>query len=90
MAQQNLHQIIDEMRQAHIQEGFPLAGLRIDRLERAKKLLLENKDQLLDYQLSYFEDLQTRYRSILLFEIKKSEPHLWQYDTSRKKVYFLL
>ncbi|MNG46647.1 Coniferyl aldehyde dehydrogenase [compost metagenome] len=47
MAQQNLHQIIDEMRQAHIQEGFPLAGLRIDRLERAKKLLLENKDQLL-------------------------------------------
>ena len=47
MAQQNLHQIIDEMRQAHLQEGFPLADLRIDRLERAKKLLLENRDQLL-------------------------------------------
>ena len=29
-------QILDEMRQAHIQEGFPLADLRIDRIERAK------------------------------------------------------
>lgn len=47
MSHQDLHQIIDRMRQAHIQEGQPSAELRIDRLERAKKLLLEHKDELL-------------------------------------------
>ncbi|WP_224971791.1 coniferyl aldehyde dehydrogenase [Acinetobacter oleivorans] len=47
MNQQYLHQMIDEMRQVHIQEGSPSANLRIDRLERAKKLLLENRDQFL-------------------------------------------
>ncbi|MFW2072464.1 coniferyl aldehyde dehydrogenase [Acinetobacter gerneri] len=47
MTQQNLNQMLDEMRQAHIQAEFPSAILRIDRLERAKKLLIENRDQLL-------------------------------------------
>ncbi|WP_353172568.1 coniferyl aldehyde dehydrogenase [Acinetobacter rudis] len=47
MDQHNLQQMIDEMRQVHIQEGFPRIDIRIDRLERAKKLLLENRDQLL-------------------------------------------
>lgn len=47
MSHQDLHQIIDQMRQAHIREGQPSAELRIDRLERTKKLLLQHKDELL-------------------------------------------
>ncbi|KAA8734838.1 coniferyl aldehyde dehydrogenase [Acinetobacter qingfengensis] len=48
MSKSELNQIVEKLRQAHIQQGIPDIKIRHDRLERSKNLLLENKDALLD------------------------------------------
>ncbi|MFU8926277.1 coniferyl aldehyde dehydrogenase [Acinetobacter puyangensis] len=48
MNKTELNHILQRLRQALIEQGSPSLALRHDRLERAKKLLIEHKDALLD------------------------------------------
>ena len=48
MNKEQLSHIVDQMHQAHIQEGPASLELRLERLARAKKLLLDHRKELLE------------------------------------------
>ncbi len=43
-----MKQLLERQRQAFIEDGFPTAEIRIDRLERARRMIGEHQDEIID------------------------------------------
>ncbi|MFT4020238.1 MAG: coniferyl aldehyde dehydrogenase [Acinetobacter sp.] len=89
MSKTELSQIVEQLRQAHIQAGAPSIELRIDRLERTKKLLLEHKDaliQAIDDDFGHRSHYQTLASDILatVSAIEDAKAHVAEWVQSER------